>query len=63
MSGIIFIIFTLSAALIIGMLYNFLALQRFLVYPSRKILKERVKVLGGGGVLFFVIGMFLKSLQ
>ncbi|WP_075981529.1 hypothetical protein [Bacillus massilinigeriensis] len=63
MSGIIFIVYTLSISSIIGMIYNILALQRFLIYPPRNILKERAKVLGGGGVIFFVLGLILQSLQ
>ncbi|WP_064092135.1 hypothetical protein [Rossellomorea aquimaris] len=58
MDGIIFGFFALSGVLFLSMVYNFISIQKPGMYPPKNILKKRAAILGSGGLVTFLVGVF-----
>lgn len=59
MSGILFCLFLISGCFFLGMILAFLKFQRPGVYPPKRILKQRMIVLGSGGLISMLLSLFL----
>jgi hypothetical protein len=63
MDGIIFGFFVVSACLLIGMIYYFIATKKPGVYPPKHVLKKRAGALGASGIAVLFLGILLLSFR
>lgn len=61
MKAVTSILLLLSILLIVGAIWNVLALKRPGFYPPKQVLKKRAAALAGGGAIFLLLTIILSS--
>jgi hypothetical protein len=57
MGGISFGLFLMGAIFLAGMAHHIVLFQKRRIYPPRKRMKQRIKLLGGAGILLWLLAI------